>query len=240
MSLSASTGPSRKRAAEMFNKISPTYDKLNALLSFGIDKYWRWQTARRVEQSKDLKILDCATGTGDQLFALLRKAHSNSQGIGLDPASNMLEIARVKSSMRPYAKNCQFIEGKADCLPFPDQSFDLLTMSFGIRNVEDVPLALAEMRRVLKPGGKMLILEFALPSYRIFRELHLFYLRQILPKIGRWISGDDTAYVYLANTITTFPHGQDFCNLINEAGFSPSQYHSLTLGIVNLYVATNR
>lgn len=240
MTLSASTGPSRKKAAEMFNKISPTYDILNALLSFGIDRYWRWQAARRFDPAKHLNILDCATGTGDQLFALMRRAKSPIQAIGIDPAPNMLSIARAKGALRSNAKNCQFIEGRADALPFPAETFDLLTMSFGIRNVEDVTQALIEMRRVLKPDGKLLILEFSLPSFRPFRAMHLFYLRRILPKIGRWISGDDAAYTYLANTITTFPHGENFCRLFKDAGFSSCNYHPLTLGIVNLYVARNK
>lgn len=236
MSLS-SVGPSRKQAAEMFDRISKTYDLLNVLLSFGIDRYWRWQTARRFEAGRHQKILDCATGTGDQLFAMLKRAKAPVDAVGIDPAPNMLAIAREKSAKRGL--DCNFVVGKADSLPFPDGSFDLLTMSFGIRNVEDVPHALREMRRVLKKGGRLAILEFSLPSSKIFRKLHLLYLQRILPKIGKCISGDDTAYTYLANTIATFPHGEDFCRLVKEAGFSICDYHPMTLGIVNLYVAEN-
>lgn len=229
--------PSRKQAAEMFDRISKTYDLLNILLSFGIDRYWRWQTAKRFDSSKHTRILDCATGTGDQLFAVLKKAKTPVVAVGIDPAPNMLEIARGKNAKRGL--NCEFIVGKADALPFPDATFDLLTMSFGIRNVEDVVHTLREMRRVLSKGGKLLILEFSLPSSKMFRTMHLFYLRKILPRIGKWISGDDAAYTYLANTIATFPHGDSFCSLMKEAGFSQCNYHPMTFGIVNLYVAEN-
>jgi demethylmenaquinone methyltransferase/2-methoxy-6-polyprenyl-1,4-benzoquinol methylase len=235
-----SSGPSREHAAAMFDKISATYDFLNTLLSFGLDRYWRWRTARRFDPKRHQKILDCATGTGDQLFALLRRSATPPQATGIDPSSNMLEVAREKSLLYPQATNCRFIEGRAHALPFDKHSFDLLTMSFGIRNVESVPLALTEMRRVLKPGGKMLLLEFSLPSFFLFRALHLLYLRHILPVIGKWISGDDTAYTYLAATIETFPYGKDFCRLVKEAGFASCKAHPMTLGIVTLYVAENK
>lgn len=241
MALDASTGPSRKRAAEMFNKISPTYDILNTLLSGGIDRYWRWQVARHFNPRVHTDILDCATGTGDQLFALLRRKKQQSiRAVGIDPATSMLERARMKASHRSYSPFCEFREARADALPFAAESFDLLTMSFGIRNVEDVGKTLTEMRRVLKPKGKLLILEFALPTIPLFRKTHLFYLQHVLPKIGRWISGDDAAYTYLANTITTFPYGEKFCKLVEEAGFVSCICQPLTCGIVNLYVAETR
>lgn len=240
MTLSGSTGPSRKRAAEMFNRISKTYDILNMLLSGGIDRYWRWQTARHFNPKHHHHILDCATGTGDQLFAIMRRAGSTSvQGVGIDPSPGMLALAHAKNASRPYRANCQFVETRADSLPFDAMSFDLITMSFGIRNVENVPHTLTEIRRVLKPGGKMLILEFALPTFSPLRKLHLFYLHRILPRIGKWVSGDDAAYTYLAHTITTFPYGNDFCQLVKQAGFASCHYQALTLGIVNLYVAEN-
>lgn len=222
----------------MFNKISRTYDFLNLLLSFGLDRYWRWRAARWLDPKRHGKILDCATGTGDQLFAFLKRARSSVEAIGIDPAANMLVLAKEKCARRRL--QATFVEGRADALPFVEASFDLLSMSFGIRNVEDVARSLAEMRRVMKPGGRMLILEFSLPSSRLFKTLHLFYLHRVLPLIGRWISGHDAAYTYLANTITTFPYGENFCRLVEEAGFSTCACYPLTMGIVSLYVAETR
>ena len=227
---------SKAHVAEMFDKISATYDTLNHTLSFGLDFYWRNVVAQFTGPTTK-KILDCATGTGDQLLALAKKSGQETLFFGIDPAFSMLEIAKQKLSSSPFADRTHFSIGKADALPFPSQYFDLITMSFGIRNVENLALTLQELKRVLSPSGHLVILEFSLPKISFIRFFHLLYLRYLVPIIGQIIAKDPFAYRYLADTIEEFPYGEKFCHLVRESGFATCTVRPLSFGITSVYVA---
>ncbi len=229
-------GPSRTSAPEMFDAISDTYDFLNRVLSLGQDVYWRNRLARHIPSQAE-RILDCATGTGDQLLAVLKKAPQCKQAFGIDPSANMLMKARNKFHRTPHSQKVEFFLGKAHELPFQAEFFDVVTMSFGVRNVENVIETLKEIRRVTKTDGMILLLEFSLPSSRFIRMGHKVYLNYILPIVGRLISKNYRAYRYLADTIETFPHGKNFCSLVEQAGFRNCEAYPLSFGITTLYAA---
>lgn len=231
--------PSRANSKEMFDKISSTYDTLNHVLSFGLDFYWRNAVALRL-QKEHKKILDCATGTGDQLLALAKKADPKAQLFGVDPAEQMLEIAKCKFNKTSFATRTAFSIGKADKLPFEDGFFDFISISFGIRNVENVDAALRELKRVLSPKGTLVILEFSIPSTSFVRLTHGFYLRSIVPLVGGVVAKDPLAYRYLADTIQEFPYGEKFCRLVKNAGFDACKVYPLSFGITSLYLAHPR
>jgi demethylmenaquinone methyltransferase / 2-methoxy-6-polyprenyl-1,4-benzoquinol methylase len=219
----------------MFDAIASTYDRVNRILSLGIDCYWRRKMVSHLPQDP-LKLLDLATGTGDQIFALIDR-HPIEKAIGLDLSQEMLAIGVRKCEKKGATSLVDMRIGDAQEIPLEDKSVNCITMSFGIRNVPDVPKCLAEMHRTLLPGGKSLILEFSLPKCRVVRSLHLFYIRKILPRIGRLLSKHETAYSYLNETIETFPYGEAFCTLLKNAGFAKITFIPLTFGIATLYVA---
>lgn len=222
---------------EMFDRIAPTYDKLNRMLSMGIDQMWRKKLARRIPSQESLRLLDLATGTGDQLFMLCNENPNITQATGMDLSEEMMEVGRQKQTqeLRHTHQDVTFATGDAQELPLENASFDAASISFGIRNVPDVPKALREMHRVLTPGGKVFILEFGVPKNILFKHGYLFYFRKILPMIGGWVSGDKKAYQYLNRTVEDFPYGDDFCAWMREAGFQNMSATSLSLGIAYLY-----
>jgi demethylmenaquinone methyltransferase/2-methoxy-6-polyprenyl-1,4-benzoquinol methylase len=229
--------PSRKEIWKMFDAISGTYDTVNRVISGGMDVRWRKKMAHLLPSGESLQLLDCATGTGDQLFALMEHAKNIQQAIGVDLSKEMLKIAESKSQKKPYHLQVRWQHASATTLPFSDQTFDCLTISFGIRNVENLQETLAEFYRVLKVGGRLLILETSMPENAFVKKFHLFYLRHILPKLGGWISKKPEAYAYLNQTTETFPCGQTFCNLLESTGFKHVSAHPLTLGAATIYAA---
>lgn len=224
-----------KESWKMFNRISPSYDRINRILSLGMDQTWRRLAASHLPKKPDLRLLDLASGTGDQLIACLEYGKSIQQAIGIDLSEEMLRIAKEKMTAKSYKDKISFMTADAEKIPFPDASFDAATFSFGIRNVSDPLLSLRQIKRVLKPQGKCLILEFSLPP-QPFKQFHLFYLRHILPRIGGWLSKNPDAYRYLNQTIETFPYGKAFCSLMETAGFTSIQTIPMALGAVTLYV----
>lgn len=228
--------PSRAHVKEMFDTISPTYDRLNRILSGGLDSRWRKRLCPFIPQGDDLTLLDIATGTGDQLISLFENLSHIKQAYGLDVSDGMLEIGRKKLSRKSYADKITFIEGSALALPFDDHSLDAATISFGIRNLPDCDQGLLEMYRVLKKEGRLLILEFSLPANPLVKSAYLFYLRKILPHIGGIVSKHKEAYTYLNQTIETFPYGKEFCRKIEKAGFSHVKAIPMTFGSVTIYV----
>lgn len=220
---------------KMFNQISSTYDKINRILSLGIDRHWRNKMARFLPEKDKISLLDCATGTGNQLFALMEKSSQINRATGVDLAKEMLQIGKKKLRKKHYANLVSFQEASVLELPFLENSFDCATISFGIRNTPDVGACLKEMQRVLTPKGRLLILEFSLPSHPIIKRLHLWYLRHLVPTLGGFISKNKNAYTYLNETIESFPHGQSFCRLLETSGFKNVSAHPLTFGIVTIY-----
>lgn len=227
--------PSREGISKMFDQISATYDRINRVMTFGLDQSWRKKMIPLLPKGRPLTILDCATGTGDQITCLLESDLTIKNVIGIDLAEEMLDLGRKKISSKPYADRVFFQQANAQDLPFPDQTFDAVTIAFGIRNVTEVSKALSEFLRVLKPGGMVIILEATVPSNPLLRTCHLVYLRHFLPWIAGLISKNREAYRYLNQTIETFPSGKAFCQLLKEAGFEDVKADPLTGGAVTLY-----
>lgn len=228
-------GPSRTEIWKMFNQISPTYDCVNRVMTFGLDQKWRKKLCAFLPASQQLRVLDCATGTGDQAIALLEKRPDIVEVVGIDLAEAMVHIGKHKIARKPYADKIVLQVASALEIPFPDNQFDCVTISFGIRNVTDIMAAFKEFRRVLKPGGRVLILEGTIPSKKWLRAIHLLYLRHFLPRIGGVISRNLGAYRYLNETIETFPQGERFNGKMRAAGFINVQDHLLFGGIATVY-----
>jgi len=227
--------PSRTQVWKMFDRVAHRYDFLNRILSLGIDRSWRKKMTSLLPPGNGLKILDLATGTADQLLFLFAHSRRVKRGVGMDLAEKMLEIGRVKVQRRGLADVIALKKGDATQIQEQGSPFDAVTISFGIRNVADVMRALREIHRVLKEGGRVLILEFSLPENRWVRGAYLFYLRHILPRLGGWISGDSYAYRYLNETIETFPYGEAFCGLLETVGFRNVAAHRVTFGVATIY-----
>jgi demethylmenaquinone methyltransferase/2-methoxy-6-polyprenyl-1,4-benzoquinol methylase len=231
--------PSRNEIWKMFNEIAFTYDRINRILSLGMDRRWRRKVCSYIPLKKDLHILDLATGTADQLIALFESSASIEKAIGVDLAQDMLTIGQEKINKKIYQQKIELINADAEKLPFNACSFDVATFSFGIRNVLNPLNSLKEMYRVLNNSGVAFILEFSLPSFP-FRWGHLFYLRHILPKLGALFSNNTSAYRYLNETIETFPQGKNFCNLMEQVGFDQVTIQKMSLGAVSLYIGRKR
>ena len=227
--------PSRANVWQMFDRIAHRYDLLNRMLSFGRDVAWRKRLAKNLPDGDALRVLDLATGTGDLLFAM----HEGGRvgfGRGLDLSEEMLRHGREKVEARSLVDCLELAHGDAMDIKEDDSSYDAVTISFGIRNVLDVDVALREMLRVLKPGGRVLILETSIPGNPIVRMGYLLYFRYILPFVGGLISGDRSAYHYLNKTSETFPYGQAFVALMDAAGFENARAVPLTFGVATLYI----
>lgn len=220
--------------SSLFNSIASRYDAINRILSFGLDLHWRRALRKHLPLQQNLHLLDVATGTGDQLLALLPDRRIAS-AIGVDIAREMLERGRFK--LKKWSSQVQLQEGDALSLAFGAHTFDAVTISFGIRNVPNPHLALQEMHRVLKPQGRILILEFSMPrTWRL--PFYRLYLRHILPRVGGLLSGNPDAYRYLNRTIESFPSGDAFLAWMRQAGFTNLSAHPMTGGAVTLYVGS--
>lgn len=221
----------------MFDRIAYRYDFLNRCLSFGQDVIWRKKVGSYLPSHDNLHVLDLATGTGDLAISLISNHHQVTDIVGLDLSENMLEIGRAKIHKAGLANCIQLRTGDATHIDMENNSFDVVTIAFGIRNVTDVALALSEMYRCLKVRGRLIILEFSLPSNRLIRALYLFYFRYWLPLFGGIISGDKSAYRYLNQSAENFPYGETFLQRLGLAGFKNAKAHVLTFGVVTIYVA---
>lgn len=220
----------------LFNKIAHRYDFLNWLLSFNQDKRWRKKLLPFIS-GENLDLADIGTGTGDLLFSLTQGLGNRAKSaVGVDMSKAMLDIAKKKKARKNIAISVEFLLGDAMQLPLQTEKFDVVTMAFSIRNVEEPLVALKELHRVLKHQGQVLILEFSLPQNSIVKWVYLFYFRYILPYLGGLISGNVKAYRYLNTTVEAFPYGDAFIQLLNEAGFSKAEAHPLTFGIATIYV----
>jgi len=232
-------GSAERRVAsgmgETFDRIAPTYDFLNHLLSFGRDRAWRREVANLLGEGRGLLIADLATGTGDVLAALLRRCPHIARAVGLDVSERMLDLCRQKLGKAGLTDHVQLVHGDASSTPFVENSFDVVTMAFGIRNTPDADATLREIHRILKPGAFSLILEFSLPENRVIRWCHLKYLRFGVPFLGSLISGDRHAYRYLNESIEAFYPPGEFCALMAKAGFVEVSATPLTWGVASIY-----
>jgi demethylmenaquinone methyltransferase / 2-methoxy-6-polyprenyl-1,4-benzoquinol methylase len=225
------------RIEGMFDAIAPRYDLLNTVLSAGLDRYWRRAAIRSLRFTGQETLLDVCTGTGEVALAAVGAARGARRAVGLDFAGAMLSRARAKADGSGAGARLQLLRGDAMRVPVRDQSVDGVTIAFGIRNVMKPEAACGEFRRVLKPGGRVAILEFGLPVVAAVRPFYLWYFRHILPHIGRAVSRHDAAYSYLPASVGEFPFGETFAAMLRGAGFNNVQSRPLTLGIVYLYTA---
>lgn len=228
----------RTRVQKMFAAIAPSYDLNNRLHSLWMDQRWRKKAVKLAEPKTTDAVVDVACGTGDLTLAF-RKALGSSApaALGIDFTYEMLPIARAKTANRqsPIAP-CTFINGDAQCLPLDNQSADVVSIAFGIRNVQDVPTALKEFHRVLRPGGRVIILEFSLPTNALLRGMYNFYFRKILPRTATLISRDKTgAYKYLPESVNTFIGREQMMSMMRDAGFKEIRQHPLTFGVCVCY-----
>ncbi|MDO3379190.1 bifunctional demethylmenaquinone methyltransferase/2-methoxy-6-polyprenyl-1,4-benzoquinol methylase UbiE [Geoalkalibacter halelectricus] len=224
-----------RRIREMFDGIAPRYDLLNRLLSLGIDRRWRTFAVARLQIPANGRVLDIATGTGDVALEVARQTPPSVRIVGEDFTQGMLVRGRDKIAASAYADRIDLVNAPCEAIPHPSDCFDGVTIAFGIRNVVDRPAGLREMCRVLKPGGRAVILEFSNPRSRVFREVYYFYFRRLLPFIGGLLSRR-SAYQYLPDSVLEFPSQEQFCALMAEAGFVNIRHHDRTGGIVTVYV----
>lgn len=220
----------------MFDNIAPWYDFLNHFLSLGIDISWRKKAIKCLRSTNPKILLDVATGTAD-LAIEAEKQLSPDKIFGVDIANEMLEVGRQKLSKKGLSDIIELQTGDSENLAFPDNTFDAVTVAFGVRNFENLEKGLTEMRRVMRPGGKVVILEFSKPTLFPFRQLYDFYFRNILPVIGRITSKDPKAYSYLYESVQAFPDGKKFVNVLESVGFQSTTHKPLTLGICSIYEA---
>jgi len=224
----------KAQITEMFDNIAPGYDFLNHFLSLGIDILWRKKAIRMLNMHKPERVLDIASGTGDFAFEALKM--QPGEVIGLDISPGMLLVAKEKISKRKKEGLIRMELGESEQLPYPDHFADAITVGFGARNFENLDKSLTEMWRVLKPGGKAVILEPSFPRTFPMKQLFGLYFKNILPLLGRLFSKDSHAYTYLPQSVAAFPEGEDFLKICRKAGFHNAEWHPLTLGICALYV----
>lgn len=225
----------KRESWRMFNRIARRYDLLNRLLSFKRDVAWRKKLIDHMPEGEAQAVVDLASGTADVLLELIKRRRDVRLAVGVDPALGMLAVGKKKANGTPIA----LVNGDAHHLGLKSESAQVMTMAFGIRNVADMSAAFREMRRVLAPGGRLLILEFSQPENRFMRAVYLVYLRNLMPLIGGVISGDAAAYRYLNKTVEDFPFGERFCELLRTAGFVDVGRTPLTFGVATIYSAQN-
>lgn len=223
----------KKQVASMFDNISGQYDFLNHFLSLGIDILWRKKAIRLLKPDQPKLILDIATGTGD--FAIEALALKPDKVIGVDISQGMLDVGKKKLKKKGLDHLIELQMGDSERLLFDDNKFDAIIVAFGVRNFEHLEQGLKDMHRVLKSGGKVVILEFSKPRKFPFKQVYQFYFKWILPKIGRLISKDSSAYTYLPESVNEFPDGKDFLGILEKTGFKQTECKPLTLGISSIY-----
>tara|TARA_B100000315_G_scaffold40225_1_gene35116 strand:- start:507 stop:1232 length:726 start_codon:yes stop_codon:yes gene_type:complete len=224
-----------RRIQDMFSAIAPRYDFLNRLLSIGFDRYWRKSAIDLLAPRSGEHILDVATGTGDMALEIVSRGLHDIRVVGVDFSRRMLELGRDKVRLRDYNQRVSFHLGNGENLPLADTSFECTTCAFGVRNYANVKLGLREIHRVLKPGGRVVILEFSMPSNSFLRCVYNWYFDLVLPKVGNLISGHDEAYGYLPKSVMEFPDQNEFVNWMKEAGFENVVCRELTFGVVSLH-----
>lgn len=229
---------SNQRVQRMFGEIAGRYDFLNHLLSFNVDRYWRWRTVRTAPARQAGPVLDLCTGTGDLAIAYARQVGPQVQVLGSDFCHEMVVRGEAKRQAASI-ENLRFLEADSQQLPFPDDTFQLVSVAFGLRNIADTDRGLREMARVCQPGGRVVVLEFSLPRWQPFRMIYGWYFRKVLPRLGQWLARNRfDAYNYLPATVSEFPEREALVERMVAAGLEDVSYRSLTMGVATLYVGT--
>jgi demethylmenaquinone methyltransferase/2-methoxy-6-polyprenyl-1,4-benzoquinol methylase len=226
----------KAQVTEMFDTISKNYDGLNRVISFGIDIKWRKRVVRMVGDTNPKTILDIATGTADLAINLAET--SAKRIVGLDISPGMLEVGKQKIKKKALHEKIEMVLGDGEKLPFEDNSFDAITVAFGVRNFENLEQGLQEILRVLKPKGIFVVLETAVPTKTPFKQFYKFYTKYILPLIGKLFSKDNSAYGYLSESAAAFPYGENFNNILRKIGFIDVKDKPQTFGVASIYTAT--
>ena len=226
----------KKQVQKMFDTISGNYDGLNRVISFGIDVKWRKKVIKIVSDSNSQSVLDIATGTGDLAISLVGTGAKRI--VGLDLSEGMLSVGRKKIKEKGLSERIEMIQGDSEALPFEDDSFDAITVAFGVRNFENLKKGLSEIHRVLKPGGTFVVLETSVPTKFPFKQGYHFYTKNLLPLIGKVFSKDKVAYSYLSESAAAFPHGKKFNNILTKIGFIRVENKPQTMGVATIYTAS--
>ena len=233
-----STLSKKEQIAQMFDTISENYDRLNRVISFGIDVKWRKKVLQIVTRSNPKTILDIATGTGD--LAILMAQTKAPKIIGLDISAGMLEVGKKKIHDKNLSNTIEMVLADSEEMPFEDSYFDAITVAFGVRNFENLEKGLAEILRVLKPNGVFVILETSVPNKTPYKQGYTFYSKNILPIIGKLFSKDNVAYGYLSESAAAFPYGEALNNILRKIGFIEVKAMPQTFGVATIYSATKK
>lgn len=228
----------KEQVAKMFDTISTNYDGLNRVISFGIDVKWRKKVIELIGKNNPKKILDIATGTGD--LAIMMASLQPDEIVGLDISAGMLEVGKEKIKEKNLSSLIDMVLGDSENIPFEDNYFDAITVSFGVRNFENLDKGLKEIFRVLKPGGTFVVLETAVPTKTPFKQGYQIHSKYILPLVGKLFSKDKTAYSYLSESANAFPFGEAFNNILEKNGFSSCNNLPVTFGVASIYTATKK
>ncbi|AFJ42975.1 bifunctional demethylmenaquinone methyltransferase/2-methoxy-6-polyprenyl-1,4-benzoquinol methylase UbiE [Francisella orientalis] len=226
----------QKKVARVFHSVADKYDLMNDLMSFGIHRIWKKQTIAKTGARKGDKVLDLAGGTGDLAYKFCQMVGSQGKVVLSDINSSMLEVGKEKLTNKGCVGNIEYVQANAECLPFPDNYFDCITISFGLRNVTNKTKALASMCRVLKPGGRLLVLEFSKPIVPMLSKVYDEYSFKALPFLGKIITQDAESYKYLAESIRKHPDQETLKQMMYDAGFDNVEYQNITGGIVALHI----
>lgn len=228
--------PKKEKIEQMFNDIAPSYDRLNHLMSLGIDKIWRKKALKEIVDGTQQQILDVACGTGDSTIAIAKAMEPGGRVTGIDISAGMMEPLMRKAAHEGVHDRIKLLQADALQMPFEADTFHRVTCAFGIRNFEDRKKGLAEFLRVLKPGGRAVILELGIPDKPFIKTLYDIYFRHILPLIGGLISGNRAAYRYLPESVYAFPRPETFCAMMERAGFHNVRHRNFTFGLCRLFI----
>ena len=228
----------KEQVTQMFDTISGNFDDLNRVISFGIDVKWRKNVLKLVAEKKPTTILDIATGTGD--LAILMAATNAEKIIGLDISAGMLEVGKKKITEKKLDNKIEMVLGDSENIPFENDYFDAITVAFGVRNFENLEVGLSEILRVLKPGGRFVILETSVPTQFPFKQGYHLYTKNILPLIGKLFSKDKVAYSYLSESASHFPYGEGLNNILRKVGFIDVKHLPQTFGVATIYSASKK
>jgi len=228
--------PKKEKVREMFDSIAPTYDRLNHVLSLNVDKLWRRHALQEIVDGTPQRILDVACGTGDSTISIAKAAAEGSTVVGADISEGMMALVKGKAEKAGVRERISLQVADGEALPYEEGTFDRVTCAFGIRNFEHKEKGLEEFLRVLKPGGKAVVLELSVPQNRLVRWAYDLYFLHVLPRIGGAVSGDRAAYKYLPASVHNFPSPNDFCRMMAEAGFRNVRCRTFSFGLCRMFV----